>query len=307
MVQKRTAVDWADLPILLAVKRHGTLRAAAKALGLSHSTVLRRLRTVETSLGSRMLERLPSGRHELTPAGHEVFETAQHLEDLVMVMERHVQGRDLELAGPLRVTMPGTFMPLLARDLGAFCDRYPKIDLTIEAGLGFANLAHRESDVALRIAAAPSPELVGRRLVTVRVGVYGSETYLATKSRGTSIARHDFIGWDPSLAHVEFARWITKHYPHARIRCRITHDSQLRDAVDSGLGVTVVPCAFGDAQPGWRRLALISDLAAPLWVLSHRDLRDTARTRALRDLLVETVLANVDLIEGRRPQRAGRR
>src|SRR5215510_8147494 len=111
MVQKQTTasvapiVDWADLPVVLAVARSGTLRAAAKALRVSHSTVLRRLDAVEASLGARVFDRGPTGRYVLTPAGEDAFQTAQHLEEQVQVMERRIHGRDLELAGPLHVTM----------------------------------------------------------------------------------------------------------------------------------------------------------------------------------------------------------
>src|SRR5689334_15935016 len=117
MVQKQTTCDWADLPVVLAVARNGTLRAAARALGVSHSTVLRRLDSVEEVLGAKMFERHPTGRYELTAAGQDTFETAQHLEEVVTGMQRRIEGRDLELAGPLRVTMPAAFVPVLAREL----------------------------------------------------------------------------------------------------------------------------------------------------------------------------------------------
>src|SRR5690349_3871746 len=126
MVQKQTGCDWADLPIFLAVARHGALRTAARALAISHSTVLRRLDAVEASLGAKLFERRASGRLELTPAGQDALETSQQVEELVAVMERRIQGRDLDLAGPLLVTMPAALVPVLARDLAGFCDRYPK-------------------------------------------------------------------------------------------------------------------------------------------------------------------------------------
>jgi DNA-binding transcriptional LysR family regulator len=91
------------------------------------------------------------------------------------------------------------------------------------------------------------------------------------------------------------------HVPRARIRCRITQDWQIKEAIDADLGLTLSPCALGDLQPGWRRVKLVRDMAAPLWLLSHRDLRATARMRACREFLAEAVLAKRDLIEGRRP------
>jgi len=306
MVQKQTTfevVDWADLPVLLAVERAGTVRAAAKALKVSHSTVLRRLEAVEASLGARLFARDPTGRYELTAAGQDAVDTARQLEDLVQVMQRRIQGRDLELKGPLHVTMPSPFMPVFAPELARFCDRYPNIELSVAAGTGMADLAYREADIALRITGAPSPELVGRRLVDVAVGIYGATSYLETRPARTPLEKHDFIGWHASLAHMVFARWMAEHVPRARIRCRVAQDWQSRDANDARWGLGLVPCALGDSQPHWRRVRLLRELATPLWILTHRDLRATARMRACRDFLAEAVLAKADLIEGRRPVR----
>jgi DNA-binding transcriptional LysR family regulator len=299
MVQKQTACDWADLPVVLAVARSGTLRAAAKSLRVSHSTVLRRLEAIEANLGTRVFERTPNGRYGLTPAGHDAFETAQHLEEQVQVMERRIHGRDLELAGPLHVTMPSALLPVLGRDVAAFCDAYPKIDLSLSAGFGFVDLAHREADVALRITPTPSPELVGRRLVDVPVGIYGSVAYLEARPPRAPLERYEFIGWDAALSHVVFASWMRERVPRARIRCRVTQDWQLKEAVDADLGLALLPCALGDSQRRWRRVRLLRELAAPLWLLTHRDLRATARMRACRDFLAEAVLAKRDLFEGR--------
>jgi DNA-binding transcriptional LysR family regulator len=307
MVHKQTAVsrpvatvDWSDLPVLLAVERHGTLRAAAKALRVSHSTVLRRLAAVEASLGARLFDRDPAGRYEPTAAGQDAFDTARQLEELVQVMERRIQGRDLELRGPLHVTMPAAFMPVFATDLARFCDTYPNIELSVAAGLGMADLAYREADIALRITPAPSPDLVGRRLATVAVGVYGSTDYLAGHPARTPLDKHVFIGWHASMAHTVFARWIATHVPRARIRCRLAQDWQAKEAIDAGWGLALAPCALGDSQPHWRRVRLARDLATPLWILTHRDLRATARMRTCRDFLAEAVAAKRDLIEGRK-------
>jgi DNA-binding transcriptional LysR family regulator len=299
MVQKQTTCDWADLPVIMAVARAGTLRAAARALGVSHSTVLRRLEAAEAALGTALFTRRPDGRHDLTPSGQDAFDTAEQLEELVGGMERRIGGRDLELAGPLHVTMPATMLPSLWPDLAAFADRYPRIELAVSGGFGIADLAHREADVALRIIGEPAPELVGRKLATVAVGIYGSNAYLATLRPRARLDEHAFIGW--SLPNMVFARWIAGNVPAAQIRCRVSSDAQLEAAVSAGVGVSLMPCMLGDSHADWRRVRLVDEIAAPLWILTHRDLRATVRMRAFRDYLAEAVLARRALIEGRRP------
>ena len=70
-----------------------------------------------------------------------------------------------------------------------------------------------------------------------------------------------------------FARWIDKRIPRAKVALRVSAGWGLREAIDSGVGVTIIPCALGEVMPGWRRVRLVSDTAAPLWVLTHRDIR----------------------------------
>jgi molybdate transport repressor ModE-like protein len=66
--EKRTEVDWQDLRIFLALGRHGSLSAAARALGVNHATIARRLHSLEDSLGEKLVESRPEG-FALTLAG----------------------------------------------------------------------------------------------------------------------------------------------------------------------------------------------------------------------------------------------
>lgn len=299
VVQKQTRIDWTDFPVIAAIARAGTLRGAARALGISHSTVLRRLETAERALGTELFVRRPSGQHELTPSGQDAFDTTEQLEELVTSMERRIHGRDLELAGSLVVTMPAMLLPAVWKDLAAFSDRYPQIALSVASGYSYADLAQREADVAVRLTQQPSAELVGRKLATAETGIYGSKSYLATMPRRARLEAHAFIGW--SSPDIAFSRWIRDHVPDAPIRCRVSSDAQLEAAVNAGVGVSLMMCTLGDTHPDWRRIKLVPELATPLWILTHRDLRATVRMRAFRDYLAEVLVAKRDLIEGRRP------
>jgi DNA-binding transcriptional LysR family regulator len=300
---KTDQMSWDDLRIALSLAREGSIRSAARALGVSHSTVLRRLRELEAVTGVRLFERKLDG-YEATAAGQDVFDTASDVEDVVLGLERRVAGRDLRLSGPVRVTLPDPFVPLFFPVFRDFGRAHPGIELTLAAGTGYSDLAHRAADVALRITAEPPPELVGRRLATVAVGVYGSNEYL----RGRALKELEALDWigfeaDSSMA---FAQWMRARVPNARIAMRVSANWTLREAVDAGAGVTLLPCALGDLQPGWRRVALIRELSAPLWILSHRDLRTTARVRVLRDFVADAVVRQRSLIEGRKPRRRAR-
>lgn len=282
--------------VALFLARAGSVRRAARALGVSHSTVLRRLRALENAAGARLFVQKEEG-YEATPAGQDLFDTAAELEEAVLGLERRVAGRDLRLSGGVRVTLPDPFAPLLFpvfTELGAI---HPGIGITLVLGTGYADLAHRAADVAIRASPAPPPDLIGRRVATGAVGIYGSARYLEGRAR-----RHldalDWIGWeqDSSMA---FAQWMARHVPRARVALRVNAAWGLREAIDADAGVALIPCALGETRPDWRRLALVREMAAPLWILTHRDLRTTARVRVVRDALVDAIAERRALIEGR--------
>src|SRR5919199_638397 len=100
-------IDWDDLRYLLAVAEHGSLAGAARALGVNHTTVLRRVTAFEARQGVRLFERTPGGA-ALTPAGDELAQAASRVGDIVARVERRLAGRDLRLEGTLRVTTTDT-------------------------------------------------------------------------------------------------------------------------------------------------------------------------------------------------------
>jgi DNA-binding transcriptional LysR family regulator len=295
VVQNQTKVNWDDLRVALAVARAGSVRGASRALRVSHSTVLRRLQELEAAVGARLFERTLE-RYELTNAGQDLFDTASDIEDGVLSLERRVEGRDLKLSGPLRVTLPDPLLPALLPVFHRFMDEYTEIDLTLSVAVEYLDLAQREADVALRIASAPPPELVGRRVASVACAIYGSERYLHGRAT-RNLGRLAWVGW-PSGSAMGFARWMQEHVPKARVALRVDNSWALRDAVDAHVGVALLPCVLGDARPGWRRVRLVPEVSVPLWILTHRDLRATARVRALRDTLWAAISADRALYEG---------
>ncbi|HEY3496905.1 MAG TPA: LysR family transcriptional regulator [Polyangiaceae bacterium] len=296
MVENQTKLNWDDLRVALALARAGSVRAAARALHVSHSTVLRRLQELESAAGVRLFERTPE-KFALTNAGQDVFDTARELEEVVLALERRVEGRDQRLSGPIRVTLPDPLLPSLLPVFKRFAEAYPEIDMTLAVGVEYLDLAQREADVALRIAAEPPVDLVGRRVASVACAIYGSRRYLEGRST-RKLERLDWIGW-PRTSAMSLAQWMSEHVPSARVALRLDSSWAIRDAVEAAVGVALFPCAVGDARSDWKRVRLVPEVVAPLWILTHRDLRATARVRALRDHLWEALVEQRPLYEGK--------
>ena len=106
--------DWNDLRHFLAVARHGSTLAAAKALKVSHSTVHRRVEELEKNVGRKLVKRHSTG-YGLTELGHEMRAYAERVEDTVLAFERRLAASETNLVGVLRVTCPEAFGSRLMR------------------------------------------------------------------------------------------------------------------------------------------------------------------------------------------------
>jgi DNA-binding transcriptional LysR family regulator len=96
-------LPWDDLQSFLAIARHGTLSAAARALGVRQTTMGRRLIALETRAGARLLAKTP-GSYVLTPAGEAILAHVERIEAETLAIERRISGRDIRLEGVVRVT-----------------------------------------------------------------------------------------------------------------------------------------------------------------------------------------------------------
>ena len=166
--------NWDDLRFFLAVARAGTLSGAARSLGVTHSTVFRRLGTFEERLGVRLFERLPDG-YALTGAGEAMQETAIRIDEEIIALSRQVTGQDQRLSGLIRITAIDMLATgLLPRHLAAFHAAQPGIELEVIVSDTPLDLTRREADVALRIGNTPQETLVGRRVGRLAFGAYAS-------------------------------------------------------------------------------------------------------------------------------------
>ena len=294
--------DWDDLRFFLAVARSGSLSAAARALGVNHATVSRRLRALEERVGSQLFERRPDG-FAPSASGRELLAAALRVEDEIDAAERRVSGHDARLAGPLRVAMSDVAAYTLMPHLRAFGEAFPDVALAVAVSNRPTDLARREADVALRATEAPAAALVGRRLATIATSAYGSVERLESVGPRADLASHPWLAFEGTLAELAGARWLQENVPEARVVARFDSLLLLYAAVREGLGVAWLPCVLGDADPALRRL--VPDLVlrgTTLWALTHPDLRSTARVRAFLDFMRDAIAQMRERVEGRRPQ-----
>jgi DNA-binding transcriptional LysR family regulator len=291
-------LGWDDLRVVLAVSQGGTLAAAAERLHVSHATVFRRLNQIERHLGVRLFERRRNG-YTPTAAGAEVTALAGRLEHDIAALERRIAGRDQRSAGTVRITTTDTLLygPLSA-PLAAFRRAHPQIVLEVAASNTLLDLDKGEADVAIRPSRDPPQSMVGRRISAVAMAVYGSRNTKAADSG--ALGRYDWAVPDESLAHTPARRWLEEKGLLSRAVYRANSLFALREAARNGVGLTVLPCYLADPDPQLIRVgAPVPELQSELWLLTHPQLRRTARVKTFMDTMARLLQPTVPLFEGR--------
>ncbi|KRR07040.1 LysR family transcriptional regulator [Bradyrhizobium jicamae] len=298
--------DWNEPQLVLAVHRASSLTGAAKALDIDHSTAFRRLNALEARLGVRLFERQPGGAYQATPAGERMAAAAERMEDEALAIGRDIAGRDHRLSGRLRVTSSETLAyRKLTGHLATFRQTHPGIVVELVIDNRVLNLSRREADIALRPMRPKEGDLWGRKLADVAWTVYGATSYLDERGGGVSspedLARHALIGWEETTVGIMAADWINRMVPGDAFVYRTNSLVNQFIAAKAGIGLALLPCYLGDEDGDLARALPepVADLVGELWIVTHADLKKTARVRAFFDLVGESLAREHGLFDGR--------
>lgn len=279
------ALDWDDLRYVLALSRDRSSSRAGDRLGVSHTTVTRRLRAIEEALGVRLFDQTPQG-FVPTGAGRDVAEVAERMEGELLSLEGRVLGGDQRLEGRLRVAT----MDLLFRGyqgaFASFVTRYPSVQLTVTASNTEVSFTRREADVALRLTNTPPEYLVGRKVARVDFAVYAQRALVERMGPGATLEDYPWIAWDeqrPDMGWLD--GWLAANAPRARVAVRVDFPMlALRELVASGIGVHFLSCLEGDADPALERIGPVDPRhSRDVWLLTLPELKGTSRIRAFMD------------------------
>lgn len=295
-------MDWNDFRLILAINRTGSLKGAAKSLGHDHSTIFRWLKGLEARFQVQLFER-HAGAYRATDAGERMLLAAERMEEEVLAIDRDITGRDARLSGHLKITCSESLAYRLLNDLLVeFRARHDGITLELLVDNRQLDLVRREADIAIRATRPMEGDLFGRRIVDTAWALYAAPDYLAGRPvpNAPPFEGHSFIGWDMA-AVAAAATWLTDTVRPEAIVYRSSSLINQMMAVKAGIGLALLPCYLGDNEPD---LVSVSGpevaLTRELWLITHQDLRRTARVRAFFDVVGQGLLARRQLLEGKR-------
>ncbi len=301
--------DWNTLRAFLAGARSGRLTAAAQRLHADHTTVSRHIASLEKALDAKLFDRSPTG-YRLTVHGERLMPTAESVESLALAAQGAIGGADLSVSGVVRLGAPEGFgSHFLAQRLAGLAEQHPDLDIELVATSGVVSLSKREADLAIALSPPREGRLVARKLTDYRLSLYGAPSYLERNPpplARADLARHRFVGyiddllWAPELDYMQA--------PDVEITVRFKSSNLIAqlEATRAGAGLCMLPEFIASGQAGLVRLLPEAvGLTRSFWLITHADLKDLARVKAVSGFIVDQVRRSRALFLGDQSSSSG--
>lgn len=275
---------WDDLQFFLELAQKSTLGRAARRLGVSHTTVLRRIANLERALDRKLFDRTPSG-FILNEAGWQLLEFAEEMKrsaDSIL----HLGEGDGELSGTVRLAVvEGLATRVLTSAFEGFRKQHPEIVVEIVTAMQVANLTKREADISVGLTRPTGPRLVARRLATCGVHLYASHGYLELHGEPESpddLSAHRFVDYVEDLIEIQALRWLRDTIGQQHVVFRSTSPITQLEAVRVGIGIGMFP-DYLIRESDSVQLLLPNEVSAEreFWLAIHADLRNVPRMAAV--------------------------
>ena len=286
---------WDDVQYFLELARKNTLLRAARRLGVSHTTVLRRIANLERRLDRKLFERTQRG-FVLTEAGWHLLEHAKAMECAADGIDRVGEARN-DLSGCVRIAaIEGLAAKAVTPAVLSFQEKHPGIVVEIVTAMLVANLTKREADISIGLVRPPGPRLIARRLAYCDVHLYAAESYIARHGEPKSleeIGQHSFVDYIEDLIEIPATKWLRDAVGQKHVVYRSTSPLSQLNAVAAGIGIGMFPAYMVDGQPSLKRI-LPGEISAKreFWIAIHEDIKNVPRMAAVFNFIKRTVQAN---------------
>jgi DNA-binding transcriptional LysR family regulator len=285
--------DWDLLQSFLAVARTGRLTVAAKRLGVDHSTLSRRLVTLETALGVKLFDRALSG-YSLTHQGETLLARAESMESTALAIQSDMGQERARVSGTVRIGTPDGFgTAFLASVIHELTAAQPGLQIDLVATPFGFSLSKREADIAISLSRPAEGRVHVRKLTDYRLGLYAAAAVPGLWQGVRSlddVASLPFISYIEDLLYTPELDYAPPPLKAVEPRLRSSTVVAQHQACAAGAGLCILPCFLADTDARLVRvLPGVVDLTRSFWMIVHSDMRDLARIRVTGDFIAEAV------------------
>lgn len=289
-------LNWEDLRFFLRAAQANTLAGTARAMGVEHTTIGRRLTALERQLGVELFVRGPRGL-ALTPEGKELLPYVQELECRVHAVQ--------ELASTqrerVRISMPTGFATLFTPHLAKLHRAHPSLTIeTVSSGRWVA-LKRGEVDLAIRLVPVRDENLIVRQVGEVAWSLYASPLYLkrhAAPEELDDLTGHDIIAYGSDVSSHPAARSMEERAKRGRVVLRANEIDTMVTAAADGAGLAILPCFLADHDSRLERLTSAVLATCSLSLAYRREARQTKSIKVAVGFVVEVLRRNAARFAG---------
>lgn len=283
--------DWNQVRAFLVTAEEGSFSGAARTLNTTQPTIGRQITALEEALGVTLFERSVRGL-TLTEAGRELMAHVETMAEAASNISLVADGQSQNISGEVAITATDLFSAIkLPELLFGLRDRAPGLRIRIIASSDIQNLMRREADIAIRHVRPDQPELIARHIGSFGANLYAARSYLEREGRPRTpreVADHPFVGnADPKLL---VGPLNAKGIPVRPENFVMSTENGIVawELMKAGYGFAMQPDALAHADPGVEQVLpeLPSD-HFPVWLVTHRELRNSRKIRLVYDVLAE--------------------
>lgn len=284
-------MDWDNLRYFLAVARDGQMLAASRRLGVSQALLSRHINTLETQIGSTLLNRTTRGCI-LTEDGEALLQTAERVESEVLSGLSNLQGRE-EIAGTIRIGAPDGFGgAFLAPRLGRFRSAYPDLNIQLVPVPRSFSLSEREADIAIMVGRPKKGRLQVKKLVDFGLGLYASANYLdqvGIPEQISDLKAHSLVGYVDDLIYTQELNYTDDFFKGWQSQIQVSTAIGQFEAVSAGAGIGILHNFMVSGNKNLVRLFPEITTTRSYWIVWHENMKVTRRVKVVVDLLDQLV------------------
>lgn len=267
--------SWDDIKFVLAVARAGSLNAAAKMLGVTHATVMRRVASFEDRHGQAIFLKSASG-YSVLPEAEKILRAAGNVEDAIYSVERAVHGSDQTLSGTVQIASTDSLCQTVLPGIVQFISqKYPELSLSLLSANTHHDLSRLSADIAIRPTLKLDAGLTGDIVGELEFQLYSSTPDCT-----------EWIGMKGALKRSKAAQWMSSNVPEHRIVHQADSFLVMRELAARGLGKVFLPSFLGDSDPRLEQIGHgLPRLSVPVWVATQEDIARNVRFSVVRQEL----------------------
>ncbi|MCY4044159.1 MAG: LysR family transcriptional regulator [Cellvibrionales bacterium] len=287
-------MNWDNIKVFLAVARGGSISNAGRELGVNHSTVLRRIQSLEDELNAQLFIREPRG-YTLTKAGEQILDSAIMMDQDASALKRQIAAVDEKPSGDLKIAMPpGTCMNLMPI-IADFKKMYPDINLLLDSQPSLHNLDKMEAEVAIRLSMEAPEHYMSHQLFEMPFKVYGNATYLEEIGTIERLSDVSWVCYDLPTIDISMSEWLKSQDPKTHVSVSVNTLALVKQSIESNLGISFLPIHVAEESPSLREVTEFGySFDFPVYLIAHRVLYYQVRIKKF----FEFIKQNIHRIQG---------